>query len=193
MSNDSLKTEIEATTEVFSEFGFTRYDSLVLSILTAIGTATVKEIHQFTDVPLPKVYQTLENLVRKGFVKQHSKTRPVEFTAYAPKIIMRKIEEENRKKELKLKSSLDRLAEHTQPSFTGDIVPFSGLENFLRIGEGLISNATKHISFAGSAVTLGHFADELRDAKDRGVKLRSMIISQLSKLKPELNPNNYQN
>ncbi|MHA1213182.1 MAG: TrmB family transcriptional regulator [Candidatus Heimdallarchaeota archaeon] len=191
MSTKDIQEEIEPTVEAFINVGFTKYESLVLAILTAHGTSTVKGIHQFTDVPLPKVYQTLESLVRKELIKQHSKTRPVQYTAYSPNIIMRKIEEKNRDLEGKLKSGLDHLSDLTTPSFVGDISPFSGESDFKRIVQGVLMNAKDEVSVAMSAKTLALFKDDFAVLKKREAKMRSMIFGQLTKVSSTMEPSDY--
>ena len=191
MNHSNLKKEIDPTVNAFMEIGFPRYESLVLAILTAIGTATVKDIHSYTDVPLPKVYQTLDSLTRKNLIKQHTKTRPVQYTAYSPNIIMRRIQEENRTAENKLNDELVRISELSEPSFTGEISPFSGKDAFLRIGRGVILNTKKQLSASMSAETLKLFAEELTIAKEKGVKLKSQIFDKFDQLNKNLKPDNY--
>jgi sugar-specific transcriptional regulator TrmB len=187
-----LIERIEPAVESFKKLGFPKYESLVLATLTALGTATVKDIHQQTDVPLPKVYQTIDILTRKKLIKQHSKTRPVEYTAFSPEIISRQIQEENRNLEINLRSELKQLSEFNAPSFVGDISPFNGLEAFKRIARGVILNAEKSISVAMSSNTMKLFAEEFNEAQSKGIKLQSMIFKDLKQLEPAFNPKNYQ-
>ncbi len=191
MSSEDIKKKLEPTVDAFMNSGFPKYESQVLAILTAIGTSTVKDIHSHTDVPLPKVYQTLESLLRKNLIKQHSKTRPVQYTVYSPDIIVRRIQEENRELENKLKTGLDHLSELTTSTFVGEISPFNGLSAFKRIVKGLMQNVRKELSVAMSAKTLALFKDEIEELKERGVKLRSMTFSQLSRVASSMNPKLY--
>jgi len=179
MNSTDLKQGIEPTTQAFMGLGFPKYDSQVLAILSAIGTATIKDIHKYTDVPLPKVYQTIENLLRKDLVIQHSKTRPVQYTAYSPEIILRKIRESNKNLEEKLKTNLNGLSELKTPSFTGDIYPFSGLNNFLRIGRSLILGVDKELSVGMGATTLKLFEPELNQLKESGRTIRTLSFKPL--------------
>ncbi|MHA1743265.1 MAG: TrmB family transcriptional regulator [Candidatus Heimdallarchaeota archaeon] len=182
MHVENIKQKIEPTIKAFEELGFTRYESKILATLTALGTSTVKEIQQYTDVPLPKIYQTLQVLLQKGMVNQHSKTRPVQFTIYSPEIIARKIEEKNRQLESVLKKQLQHLNELTIPSFSSEIAPFNGPEALVRITRGVITNTKKQLSVAMSATTLRLFKPELLEAKKRGVQLRSIIFKRLEQL-----------
>ena len=191
MNQADLKKEIDPAVDAFMGLGFPRYESLVLAILTAIGTATVKEIHSYTDVPLPKVYQTLDSLTRKSLIKQHTKTRPVQYTAYSPKIIMRRIQEENRTSEQKLNDELVRISDLSEPSFTGEIAPFSGKDAFLRVCRGVILNAEKQLSVSMSTETLNLFSEELAIAKEKGVVLKSQIFEKFDQLNKSLKPDNY--
>ncbi|MBD3192006.1 MAG: hypothetical protein GF308_15270 [Candidatus Heimdallarchaeota archaeon] len=186
MVKREIRNTMDSAVDAFLDLGFTRYESLVLSILTAIGTSTVKEIHEYTDVPLPKVYQTLDILLRKNFIKQHSKTRPVQYTAYSVDIIVRRIQDENREAETQLKKELKKLAELSEPSFVGDISPFTGVEAFRRIATGIITNSSGELSVAMSSNTLKLFEKEFKKAKKRGVKLRSMMFSMVANLRSDL-------
>ena len=182
---------IEPAVESFKKIGFAKYESLILAILTALGTATVKDIHQQTDVPLPKVYQTLDILTRKKLIKQHSKTRPVEYTAYSPEIISRQIQEENRNLEITLRNELNQLSEFNTPSYVGDISPFNGIEAFKRIARGVILNAEKTLSVAMSSNTMKLLAEEFKEAQSKGIKLQSMIFKDLKRLESTFDSKNY--
>jgi sugar-specific transcriptional regulator TrmB len=188
MNSDDLKKEIIPTVEAFVNLGFKQYESQVLAILSAIGTSTVKDIHKYTDVPLPKVYQTLESLERYNFIKLHTKTRPAQYTAYSPDIIIRRIQETHREKEDKLRTGLNKLAELSAPSFVGEISPFTGINALHRIAKGLFHNVKKQLSIAMSAKTLTMFQNELLDMKERGVYLRSLTFTQLSQVTSSMDP-----
>ncbi|NHJ41397.1 MAG: TrmB family transcriptional regulator [Asgard group archaeon] len=192
MNSEDLKKEIDPVVQSFMELGFPKYESQVLAILSAIGTSTVKEIHKFTDVPLPKVYQTLESLARKNLIKQHSRTRPVQYTTYSPDIIIRRIQETNREMEEELRKGLDHLSEFTTPSFIGEISPFTGLNALKRIVKGLLLNVQKELSVAMGTNTLSLFENELLTLKERGVNLRSLTITQLSRIASGMKPKQFQ-
>ena len=192
MTSGQTKNQFEAAVEAFIQIGFPRYESLILAILSAEGTSTVKEIHQKTDIPLPKVYQTLDSLSRKDFIKHHSKTRPVKYTVYSPGILLGKIEEENRVAEESLKSKLTNLKKDSPPTFAGDIFPFTDKNELLRIGRSLIQNETNRLSVIMSTNTLTLFEDELLKAKERGVQLRSLTISQIQKATSSMKTEDYE-
>jgi len=185
------KEKIEPAVESFKKLGFPKYESLILATLTALGTSTVKDIHQQSDVPLPKVYQTLDILTRKKLIKQHSKTRPVEYTAYSPEIISRQIQEENRNLETTLRSELKQLGEFSAPSYVGDISPFNSIEAFKRIARGVILNAEKTLSVAMSSNTMKLLAEEFKEAQSKGIKLQSMIFKDLKQLESTFDSKNY--
>ncbi|MFW9923166.1 MAG: TrmB family transcriptional regulator [Candidatus Thorarchaeota archaeon] len=190
--NESIKEAIESSLDAFMKLGFTRYESLILAILTAQGTSTVKEIHEFTDVPLPKVYQTLDSLKRKNLIKEHSKIRPVQYTAYSPDIIIRRVQDANRESEEKLKEQLEKLSDHSEKTFTGDIAPFTGFEAMKRIVRGILQNCQNEISVAMSINTLKLFSDDIEELKRRDISLRSMMYSAIAKFRSEFNPKEYE-
>ena len=188
MTNGNKRKQMDKAVEAFMQLGFPRYESLILAVLSAAGTSTVKEIHQQTDIPLPKVYQTLEILSRKNFIKHHTKTRPIMYTTYSPDILIRKIQDENRSAENNLQTELSKLRISSPPSFAGDIAPYSDIEEMLRIGKAIIQNEHKQLSVAMSTNTLSLFKEELEEAKTRNVNLRSLSISQIQKATSAMDP-----
>lgn len=191
MTNGNVQKQIEPAVDAFIKLGFPRYESLILAMLSITGTSTVKEIHQQTDIPLPKVYQTLNSLSRKEFIKHHSKSRPAKYTIYSPDILIRTIQQENRNAEEILRAELVNLKESSLPTYAGDISPFVDMEDLLRIGKGIINNETNRLSVAMSTRTLMLFKDDLEEAKKRGVKLRSFTISQIQRVTSSMKPADY--
>ncbi|MHA1555642.1 MAG: TrmB family transcriptional regulator [Candidatus Heimdallarchaeota archaeon] len=191
MTSGNIQKQIEPAVDAFVKLGFPRYESLILAMLSVTGTSTVKEIHQQTDIPLPKVYQTLDSLSRKKFIKHHSKSRPAKYTVYSPDILISTIQQENRSAEETLRAQLVDLKESSTPTFAGDISPFVDMDDLLRIGRGIIKNENSRISAAMSTKTLALFNDELEAAKNRGVKLRSLTISQIQRVTSSMDPADY--
>jgi sugar-specific transcriptional regulator TrmB len=51
------------------KFGFTENEAKIYIGLLSLGEATAREIHEFTHVPRPKIYATLERMSKKKYVE----------------------------------------------------------------------------------------------------------------------------
>ena len=69
------ETNIESS---LKSFGLTEYEARAYVTLLSLGTATADELSKRGKIPLPRVYDTLTELQRKGFVLI-SKARPKKF------------------------------------------------------------------------------------------------------------------
>ena len=69
--------------DLLREFGLTEYEIKAFITLLKIGTATAEQISESGSIPLPRVYDTLVELKKKGFVLI-SKTRPKKFKSMSP-------------------------------------------------------------------------------------------------------------
>jgi len=65
-------------------FGLTQYEVKAYITLLRLGTSTAERLSEIGNIPLPRVYDTMEELQRKGFILV-SKTRPKKFKSIAPK------------------------------------------------------------------------------------------------------------
>ena len=57
------------------ELGFSEYETRSYLTLTVHGVCTAEEISKLANIPLPRVYDTIDQLKNKGFVMV-TKTRP---------------------------------------------------------------------------------------------------------------------
>jgi len=75
---------METTEALLKECGLTFYESKAYITLLKLKVATAEQISEFANIPLPRVYDTLVQLQKKGFVLI-SKTRPKRFRPNKPK------------------------------------------------------------------------------------------------------------
>jgi sugar-specific transcriptional regulator TrmB len=75
---DSMETE-----NMLKDFGLTEYEIKAYTSLLKLGIATAEQISNLGSIPLPRVYDTLVELQRKGFVLI-SKGRPKKFKPMSP-------------------------------------------------------------------------------------------------------------
>lgn len=73
------------------KLGLNGYEADVYITLVGLGDATAREISDNSNVPRPKVYDTIKNLEEKGFVEiQHG--HPNRFRPMEPRKVIRKLE-----------------------------------------------------------------------------------------------------
>ncbi|MDD5417099.1 MAG: helix-turn-helix domain-containing protein [Candidatus Aenigmarchaeota archaeon] len=87
-------SEVEA---MFKHLGLTQYEAKALITLFGYGKCTAEKITTIAGVPLPRVYDTMDSLAKRGFISV-SKTRPEVFKAVDPKRLYEILAEEERKK-----------------------------------------------------------------------------------------------
>ena len=87
-------TEIEA---MFKHLGLTRYESKAMITLLSFGKCTADKVTSLSGIPLPRVYDTMNSLAKRGFISV-SKTRPEAFKAIDPNRLFEILEEEEKKK-----------------------------------------------------------------------------------------------
>jgi len=69
---------------LLKEMGLTEYETKSYLTLLKLGIATAEQISEAASIPLPRVYDTLVELQKKGFVLI-SKGRPKKFKPNPPK------------------------------------------------------------------------------------------------------------
>lgn len=87
-------SEIEA---MFKHLGLTRYESKAMITLLSFGSCSADKVTSLSGIPLPRVYDTMNNLAKKGFISV-SKTRPEVFKAVNPERLFEILQEEEEKK-----------------------------------------------------------------------------------------------
>ncbi|UCD07604.1 MAG: hypothetical protein JSW41_01360 [Candidatus Aenigmatarchaeota archaeon] len=66
------------TEGLLHEIGLSEYEAKTLICLMTHGTSTAEEISRMAKIPLPRVYDTIEKLIKMGFVLS-TKTRPKRY------------------------------------------------------------------------------------------------------------------
>jgi len=167
-------------------FGLTQYEVKAYITLLRLGTSTAEKLSEIGNIPLPRVYDTMEELQRKGFVLT-SKTRPKKFKPVSPKkslkhfVDIKKKEFEQRVKDLKknVRKSVNALSK-IQPLEVGEekwtIWTTEKRKNIQKILDEQEKLAKKEILiFAGDMSWLPERINNIKGALKRGVKIRVII------------------
>jgi sugar-specific transcriptional regulator TrmB len=75
------------------KLGFTENEAKIYIGLLRLGKSTAREIHEFTHVPRPKIYSTLERMSRKKYVEVIGGT-PAYFRCIGPEQLTEKLRDE---------------------------------------------------------------------------------------------------
>ena len=189
---------IEQNALTLSSFGLTVKQAKVYLALVSLGTAPVGEISQASKVRREEVYRILPKLERMGLVEK-TLTTPVKLKATsvdsALSILIKEEEEKAKNHLIELKTKKDEFL-HSYRKGSKDDRQGSGeqfsiiSEKAVALGkiEALIENAKTEIEYCVSREKLAQFirffSETLKDAVDRGVKIR--IISTPPKDEDEI-------
>jgi sugar-specific transcriptional regulator TrmB len=75
------------------KLGFTENEAKIYVGLLTLGEATAREIHEFTRVPRPKIYSTLERMSKKKYIKAVGGT-PAYFRCIDPEQLTEMLRDE---------------------------------------------------------------------------------------------------
>lgn len=75
------------------KLGFTENEAKIYVGLLNLGEATAREIHEFTCVPRPKIYATLERMSKKNYIEVIEGT-PAYFRSVNPEQLTERLRDE---------------------------------------------------------------------------------------------------
>lgn len=169
-------------------FGLTEYEAKVYLALLDRAELTAEEISSLSEVPLPRVYDVLESLEEKGFVKIIS-GRPRRFEAVEPKLafqnyiayLRRSLDQEILNLENLFNSLHPILEEHyyrsrlrVDPSSL--LEPLPDLYDMEERTKNMISSAKREVIIFSQLFTwFNKVEKEIKDALDRGVEFRVLM------------------
>lgn len=84
---------MEQIIESLQKLGLTRYEAKAYIGMNNLIEAQANDIAEASGIPRSKIYQTLKELNKKGFITV-TKTRPIEYKVVSPKNIFKKKKEE---------------------------------------------------------------------------------------------------
>ncbi len=166
--------------------GLTEYESKAYTTLLRHGTLTAERISELGGIPLPRVYDTITELQKKGFILI-SRTRPKLFRPLVPKKALENyLDLQYQQSERRLAGLKDSVSAAVNLLNTVSVTPTTGenagtwsiekRSNILRMLQDEASNSKKEILiFSGDLSWVGEVASVLRAAVKRGVKLRVLM------------------
>jgi sugar-specific transcriptional regulator TrmB len=178
--------EISGQTDVLKTLGLTEYEARAYLTLLRYGTLTAEKISELGRIPLPRVYDTISELQKKGFVLI-GQTRPKRFKPVSPdkainmfmefkkKQTMGELEGIRDRAQIAIKSlkGVESAAVQQEGFNIWSMERRGNLTNFLMDNE---KHAKEEIlSFSGDLSWIKELGPTLRDAVKRGVKVKIVV------------------
>jgi sugar-specific transcriptional regulator TrmB len=193
---------MEKVENLLREFGLTEYEVRAFITLLKLKIATAEQISETGNIPLPRVYDTLSELKKKGFVLIN-RTRPKKFKPISPEKALKNLIDIKRKNfEEKAKNLEDSIK--SIEDVISEIEPVENVEkswniwstenryNVQTVFNEIEKKAKKEILiFAGDMSWLPERESNIRNAIKSGVKVKILmkepgskeIIKNLNKIK----------
>jgi sugar-specific transcriptional regulator TrmB len=163
---DQLPEQLEALGE---QFDFGEYETAAYLTVLEYGRLTAGEIADRTEVPQPRVYDTVRSLADHGFVELHD-SRPMEVVAVDPSEAFDGV-----------RTTLDELVtgleqRYTTPARASEAVSLvSSRQTTVRYFGDVISSAEYELLVSLTPDLLARFEDELADRVSAGVTIELLL------------------
>jgi sugar-specific transcriptional regulator TrmB len=173
----------EKTRDILREIGLNAYEIDAYITLLEGGQMTAMEISRKASVPYSKIYDVLNSLKQKGWVKS-SETRPFKYYPIPPveAIALTKLglEEKCQVWEVAVSEELQPMYEKRELVERPDVLILRGQQAVLSKLEEVIKNATKEIMIAAPkfARDILNLADPLMNILKKTVNLKLMVAGR---------------
>ncbi|WP_435194862.1 HTH-type sugar sensing transcriptional regulator TrmB [Natronomonas sp. EA1] len=168
-----------ALQRVSERFDFGEYESDAYLAILRHGRMTASEIADETDIPQPRVYDTVRSLADAGLVELQE-TRPMQVLAIDPEEAF-----------ADLQTSLDELVdelerEYTTPARDSEAVTLiKSRSTILRYLGDVIEAAEYELVLSVSPALVGRFEEQLRACRARGVNIELLLSPAAEVPSPE--------
>jgi len=166
MANDDLGRELAA---VGSRFDFGEYEIEAYLAILEHGRLTASEIAERTDIPQPRVYDTVRSLSENGLVEIRE-SRPMEVLAVDPQEAFVNVQST-------LSALVDSLSErYTTPARDSEAVSLvRSRQTILRYIEDVITTAEYELVLSLTPDLLGRYEAELIERREAGVTIELLL------------------
>ena len=171
---------------LLKEFGLTEYEIKAYMSLLKLGVATADQISNLGNIPLPRVYDTLVELQKKGFVLI-SKGRPKKFKPIDPKKSLKSlidIKKKNFEKQIgslkndvnKIVKDLDDIQAINSSQEKYDIWSTEKRSNIGKLLDQQKKMANKEILiFSGDMSWISEIMPIIKQSIKKGVKIKAIV------------------
>jgi len=174
MASEELRGTLE---RVGRRFDFGEYEAEAYLVILEHGRLTAAEIADYTDIPQPRVYDTVRSLADNGLVELRE-SRPMQVLAVDPEEAFKGVRE-----------SLDELVEelsatYTQPARDSEAVSLiKSRSTILRYLGDVIESAEYELVISLTPALVDRFEDVLRERREAGVTI-DLLVSPAEDVPP---------
>lgn len=169
------KSEIYRT---LKKFGLSEYESKAYTSLTILGPSKAGVISQEAEVPQSKIYEVLEELMKKNLVEVFG-GRPKEFKAISPELALRNLLDEKERGLVELRKEIRKLSSIMKPvsekEIAGGIWTLKGkkwIEFFNKTSE-MLDRSRKYVyAITRDFSRSSKLSESAKACIKRGVKIR---------------------
>lgn len=166
MSSEDLRDTLERVGEAFN---LGEYEIAAYLAVLEHGELTASEIADQTEIPQPRVYDTVRSLGDRGLVELRE-SRPMKVVAIDPEEAFAGLEQSF----TSMVTQLERT--YTAPARDTEAVSLvKSRSTILRYFEEVIEEAEFELSVSVTPALLDRFADQFAAAKDRGVSVELVV------------------
>ncbi|MGW6139433.1 TrmB family transcriptional regulator [Streptomyces sp. NPDC055144] len=161
-----------------TELGFSQYEARTYAGLIGREPLTGYGVSKETNVPQPKVYETLTRLVERGAVVQVSDS-PAKFIAVPPSRVLNELESTFRQRLATVELEISRL--RPAKADVQALRPFQEATSWVDIASTarqLIAGATERVYVSGHSSHLEALTDAIADADRRGVRATVLCFGE---------------
>ena len=173
----------ENTREILREMGLNAYEIDAYIVLLEGGQMTAMEISREASVPYSKIYEVLNSLKQKGWVKS-SESRPFKYYPVPPTEAMAstklRLEDKYQSWEIAVSEELQPLYEKRELVERPDMLILRGQKAVLTKLEEVLDKATKEVMIAAPEFARSIFAsaDALASGLKKTVSLKLMVTGE---------------
>ena len=156
--------------------GLSKYEARAYAALLLYGPLTASEVASKADIPQPRVYDVLNNLVDKGLVVvkegQPKRYAPLGVQEALSSYIRREVERLER-----LKDEIASMLPSMQPPYTSEVGIWrsEGLSAALSMARDMMARSRYEVIVAGSWQLISSMLDDLKEAARRGVSVGALV------------------
>jgi len=161
-----------------TEMGFSQYEARTYTGLIGRPAMTGYAVAKETQVPQPKVYETLGRLAERGAVLQVA-DKPARFIAVPPARLLRQMESDFRKRMSSVELEMTRF--QASASNTQALRPFREASSWVDIAAAaveLINNCKERLYISGHSEYLDALSEAVVGADSRNVHIDVMCFGQ---------------
>ncbi|MCU4798927.1 hypothetical protein OB920_00870 [Halobacteria archaeon HArc-gm2] len=175
MTREGRKLQSTAVRNLHA-LGLSEYAARTLVALVRIDGGSAREVSDSSSVPRTRVYDAVEELADRGFVRVRE-THPKEFTPVSPRRIRRAFYREYVYRQVVAELGLRAIGTPSADSSDSGLVVATGTEVVARRFRSSIAGADDRLTYVsvGDAPSAG-VLDAIDAANDRGVAVRIVVV-----------------